>query len=467
VAVGVLVVILGGGVAYVLSHAPGNVSHPNVQFTAPASTTTTTTTTAHPPTPAPVADTFQWPWYGFDNGRTRDFSGPAALHPPLHVGWRFFDGGLLEFPPAIYHETMFLLDDNGSAKAVNLHNGGMIWHDKVGTLAAASPAVDGGAGLVLMPVLATTGHAPGNGRFVALSMKTGAIVWSRPSGAGSESSPIISGRTVYYGDNGGTLSARDVVTGHLDWTFHASGPIKGGPALSGGVLYFGDYSGHVYAVRATDGRQIWSVGTDGTHFGFGSGNFYSTPAVVFGRVFIGNTDGYVYSFGERTGALAWSTATGAYVYASPAVADPPGVGPTVYAGSYDGNLYAFDARTGAIRWRHDAGGRISGSATVVGNTVYFSDLANKTTTGLDAATGQTVFTYPDGAFSPVIADDQAIYLVGYLTVYQMLPTAPAPKKAAPHAARPHRSTHTTTSARRSRKAPSHPATSKRKKSSKK
>ena len=39
---------------------------------------------------------------------------------------------------------------------------------------------------------------------------------------------------------------------------------------------------------------------------------------------MGNTDGFVYSFAARTGQLAWATETGAYVYASAAVADIPG-----------------------------------------------------------------------------------------------------------------------------------------------
>ena len=75
---------------------------------------------------------------------------------------------------------------------------------------------------------------------------------------------------------------------------------------------------------------------------------------------MGNTDGRVYSFAARTGQLAWATGTGAYVYASPAVEDTPGLGPTVYIGSYDGNMYAFNAQSGAVRWTHNAGGKISG-----------------------------------------------------------------------------------------------------------
>ncbi|MGH2877893.1 MAG: PQQ-binding-like beta-propeller repeat protein [Solirubrobacteraceae bacterium] len=417
IAAAVVLVIAGGAVAFVLTHSPGNVSHPSVQFTTP----TTSTAPVARPRPRRVVDNFTWPWYGFNAARTRFFAAPSKLAPPLHVGWKFRDGALLEFPPILYHGTMFVLDDDCSARAINVRNGHVRWFHKVGTLCAASPAVAPKAGVVLMPLLSVHGSSPGGGEFVALSIRTGRVVWRRPVGPGTESSPIVHGRTVYFGDQGGTLYARDVRNGHLDWAYHASGAIKGGPALVHGILYFGDYAGRAYAVRARNGHQEWAVGTDGAHFGFGSGQFYATPAVAYGRVYMGNTDGRVYSFGARNGALAWATTTGAYVYASASVADPKGLGPTVYVGSYDGNMYAFNAQSGAIRWVHHAGGRISGSSTVIGNVVYYSDLGSKTTAGLDVRTGHQVFSFPDGAFTPVIADYHAIYLDGYARIYQLLP----------------------------------------------
>jgi outer membrane protein assembly factor BamB len=421
----VALVIAGVAVAFVLTHAPGNVSHPNLEFTTP----TTSTAPAPRPRAAKQVNNFQWPWYGLNAGRTRFFAAPPNLAPPLHVGWKFTDGALLEFPPVIYHEMMFVLDDDCSARAIDIRTGHVKWFKKIGTLCAASPAIAPQAGLVLMPALSQTGHSPGNGRFVALSMNNGHIAWSRPVGAGTESSPIVHGITVYYGDQGGNLFARNAANGHLYWSYHASGAIKGGPALSGGILYFGDYSGRAYAVNSVSGRQVWAVGTSGTHFGFGSGNFYATPAVAFGRVYLGNTDGRVYSFGARNGALAWATSTGSYVYASASVADPKGLGPTVYVGSYDGNMYAFNAQSGAVRWKHAAGGRISGSSTVIGNVVYYSDLGSKTSAGLNVVTGRQVFSFPDGAFTPIIADYHALYLDGYAQIYQLLPGA----RPRPHA----------------------------------
>ena len=413
----VLLLALVVAVAVLLLHSPGNVSHPNVEFTGP--------TVKAPPT-QPKAPLFEWPRYGYDAARTRDFQSGHKLDPPFRTGWKFEDFALLEFPPVIYGHTLFIDDDDGSAKALDARSGHKLWETKVGTLAAASPALGITQGLLFVPILSTNRSAPrtqlpGNGRLVALSMKTGHVVWSHRVPPGTESSPLAWKDAVYFGDQRGKVYSLNARTGRVNWRFSASGAVKGGPSLANGRLYFGDYAGRAYALNPQTGRQIWAVNTTGADFGFGSGNFYSTPAVAYGRVYMGNTDGRVYSFAERTGQLAWATGTGAYVYASPAVANVPGVGPTVFEGSYDGHLYAFDARSGRVRWRHNAGGRISGSATVVGNIVYFSDLGSKTTIGLDARTGKKVFSFGDGAFNPVVCDNSTIYLTGYTKLYQLIP----------------------------------------------
>ncbi len=225
---------------------------------------------------------------------------------------------------------------------------------------------------------------------------------------------------VYFGSEDGTVYALKAKTGRALWTHRASGAVKGGLAYSGGRLYFGDYAGRVTALRANDGAKLWEVGTSGRTLNR-SGNFYSTPAVEFGRVYIGNTDGFVYSFAASSGKLAWRHGTGGYVYAAPAVARVPGTPPTVYIGSYDGNFYALDARSGDVRWKHDAGGRISGAPTVIGRVVYFSELENKTTSGLDVRTGKRVFKLSSGAFNPAISDGRRLYVTGYSSLFAFEP----------------------------------------------
>jgi len=146
----------------------------------------------------------------------------------------------------------------------------------------------------------------------------------------------------------------------------------------------------------------------------GRGNFYSTPAVAYGRVYIGSTDGKVYSFGAASGKLRWSHSTGGYVYASPAVWEQK-----VYAGSYSGRFFALDAATGAEVWSFRANGRISGSATVLDGVVWFATLRERTY-ALDARTGALLWEFPDGKYSPVVADAERLYLVGHARLYGMV-----------------------------------------------
>jgi len=109
------------------------------------------------------------------------------------------------------------------------------------------------------------------------------------------------------------------------------------------------------------------------------------------------------------------------VYASPAVTNAPGLGPTLYLGSYNGRFYALNARSGRIAWTFNAHGRISGSATIVGRTVYFADLGERRTYGLGISTGRLAFEMGTGSFDPVVSDGEHIYLTGYTGLYGLAP----------------------------------------------
>jgi outer membrane protein assembly factor BamB len=435
IALAAVILLAGGAVAFLLLREPGDVSNPDVAFTA-----TETTETQQPPPPPRrklAVDTFSWPTYGLNDARTRDWSSaPDYLRPRFRRGWTYRGTALLEFPPAIRGATLFLLDDDGWLRAIDKTNGGIRWRVHFGRLAAASPTL--GDGRVYVTALVSL-HGSG-GRVGAFREVDGRPVWTRELPSRAESSPLLRGDTLIFGTEDGTVYALNANNGRTKWTYHASGAVKGAPAWADGTVYFGDYGGKVHAVRARDGKQVWSVGTNGTRFGFGSGQFYSTPAVAFGRVYLGNTDSRVYSFSAKDGKLAWATGTGGYVYSAPSVSNVRGLGPTVYIGSYDGSFYAFDARSGSKRWSFNVGNRISGSSTIIGGVVYFSNLGSDDTHGLDVRTGKRVFFFPEGSFTPVVADRRAVYLVGYANMFEMLPTRTPPawrraQRAAKRAAR--------------------------------
>jgi len=406
-ALGVLLIVAGGFVAYALTHRrPPDVSNPDVAFSAP-------TTTVAAPTPNPRTLAFEWPLYGYTPARTRSFPLATPARPPFVQRWAVHGSTLLEFPPVAGGSSLYLLKNNGALYAIKRRSGVVYWKTKLGDLAASSPAYRQG---VLFCTILQGARGADQGRVVAFNVQYPRVRWSRTLPSRTETSPLVVADTVYVGSENGTVYAFRADDGYLRWTAKVSGAVKGGLAYDAGKLFFGDYSGHVTALDARTGRKIWSVGGGTGAFGLGGGEFYATASVAFGRVYIGNTNGSVYSFSERNGALAWRRGTGNYVYSSAAVAAVAGVGPTVYVGSYDGTMYALDARSGAVRWTHRAEGQISGGIQLIGDLVFYSTLSGHTT-ALGAATGRVVWSVPKGKFNPVISDGRYLFLNGQTSLF--------------------------------------------------
>jgi outer membrane protein assembly factor BamB len=419
-----IVVLLAGagGAVFALTRPPEDVSNPDVAFEEEPTVTPVPTEIPEEPAKgshrADPLKNFVWGEYGYTKDRRRFLPASKLLRPPFFRKWSYTGSILLEFPPVMAEGKLFLLKNNGALHAIDKHTGKRVWARKLGVLAAASPSY--GNGRVFVTLL-SRGKSKA-GAVLALDADTGKILWKRLLPSRSESSPLFDNDRIYFGSENGTVYNLRAGDGAVRWTFKASGAVKSGLALANGKLFFGDYKGRVYAIRQADGGQVWATGTKGAKFGLSSGQFYSTPAVAYGRVYIGNTDGRMYSFASDNGKLAWTKGTGSYVYASPAVAQLPGMRPRVYFGSYDGNFYAVDARTGKQQWVRKFGGKISGGATVIGDIVYFSNYGKKDTTGLGARTGKTVFHMGRGSFNPVISDGRTIFLTGYSSVYALRPS---------------------------------------------
>jgi outer membrane protein assembly factor BamB len=414
---GVLAVIVAAGAVYAIAASGSPAKKAALVQTTTTATTpavTTTATTTAPPVKTRHVNNFTVAFYGNQRTRTRDFTEASNLNPPFKLAWQLGGNALLEFPATIWGNNLYYFDDGATAKRVNITTGKLIWMRHVGLLSASSPALDVKRKLMFVSVLSNTCGTIGclDGEEAALSMRSGKILWRYPVSSGTESSPMVVGNSVYFGDQGGTLTSLNVVTGRVNWTFGADGSIKAAPAYYGGNLYFGTYGGGFYAVNAKTGHEVWSASP--------GGEFYSTPAIGFGHVYVGNNDGDAYAYDVGSGGLAWSTSVGGYAYSGPAVADISGLGPTVYIGSYGGGLHALNAETGSTDWTAPMGS-ISGSATVVDNTVYVSTVYERGSYGFNARTGQQVFYFPDGSYTTVLADRHAVFLMGKYVIYKLVP----------------------------------------------
>jgi len=396
-----VVLLLGAGFAYQQLKRPPDVHNAAAidRFVEPAE-----------PKQEKKPRTVNWPVYGYDRARSR-YLPVKGVKPPFRKMWRYTNRPLLEFPPIYVGGKLYLVDNSGTVVSLDADSGKVLWKRRVGRLNASSPAF---ARDRLYVVNLVPGHV------VKLDARTGKVLWKRSLPGRAESSPLVIGRTVYFGCEDGRLYALSTVNGNVRWSTQLGGAVKAAPAYKDGKLFVGDYGGEMSAVDAETGKLVWQSSGLGSGLG-SSGAFYSTPAVAYGRVYAGNNDGRVYSFDSGDGTLAWSYSTGGYVYSGPAVANSKHSPPTVFIGSFDGNVYALDAKDGSERWVRSAGGQVIGSLTAVGDIVYVAEFTHKTTTGFMMRSGRRVFRYPYGTYTPVISDGRRLYLTGYSSITALRP----------------------------------------------
>src|SRR3954469_23089888 len=256
IALGAVVLVLGGGVAFVLLHQPGNVSNPDVESRAEEPTPPTAPDVATKPK---AVEDFRWPVYGYSNDRRRQLDVPRTLRPPFKQVWFFNGRHLLEFPPVMAKRSLYLLKDNGRINSIDKDTGKLRWARTLGRLAASSPAIHDGR---LYSTVLLRNHGNG-GRAVAQSADDGRTLWSRRLPSRTESSPLVAAGAVYCGSENGTVYALRESDGGVRWTFRAAGSVKGGLALKGGRLFFGDYAGKFYAIRQSTGKLVWQASTKG------------------------------------------------------------------------------------------------------------------------------------------------------------------------------------------------------------
>jgi outer membrane protein assembly factor BamB len=362
-----------------------------------------TVSTASVPATRPAPPTSDWPTYGLDRARTR-YLPTDRVKPPYKLAWSYDAGHLMEYSPIVVGHTLYGIDNNGEAFALNARNGKPRWRRDVATLNASAPTYSDGR-------LYISNLEPG--QVQALNASNGKVAWRHPFPGRTESSPLVVGDEVIAGCECGSVYALDARTGRELWSTAVGGAVKASPAYDHGTVFVGDYGGQMTALQASDGRIEWTASA--------GSSIYGTAAVAFGRVYAGDLGGGFQAWDEQTGSEDWSTSTGGYVYSAATAAKTPDSPPSVYFGSYDGTVYALDARTGSTRWSESAAGPVSGAGSMIGDVFYAGDLKTTETFGFRASDGKLVFQSRDGAYNPVISDGRRLYLTGFSVVYSLHP----------------------------------------------
>ena len=342
-----------------------------------------------------------------------------------------------------------------------------LWEVEVGGPVSSTPVIADGVAYV--------GSYDGN--LYAIDLPTGSVVWTYATGAavpepnlqiplGITGSAAVDADAVYVGDATATLHALDRATGVALWTRKLeelpNASIWSSPVVSEGVIYIGvasiakevGFRGSVVAVDQASGEPLWQTymvpeGADGA-------GVFAVPAIDVERgvLYVGTQNAYSESpapYGNSLSVVALDIATGElrWAFASPEhngeTAPIEDVGfsasPNLFTADVDGTsrdlvgvgqksgvYWALDRETGEEIWRAQVSpagflGGMEGTSAYADGVVAvpatdwpeFEGPAKGLVTGLDASTGETIWTVQQAApaASPAAISGDVAFQAGF------------------------------------------------------
>jgi outer membrane protein assembly factor BamB len=403
-----------------------------------------------------VAGSDTWPMFGqnaLHSGVSPDTAIGAATAPGLRVRWSQPLGAGQDQPsPAVAYNAslkqtiVYDVTFAGVVSAFNASTGALVWRRTVAGPVYSSPAV----------YRNTVYFGNNQGTLEALNAATGAVQCAftvpviPPATKPGRifSSPVVGnidgkGPTVFFGD-AGLGSATEVTNGGHMWAVTGVGnttgqcrekwmygkwPNKGTNGTMTGVwdepglareangtwaVVFGTSNpdGAVYALDAATGARLWRFQTlqTGQDQDVGAGPTISPPGgngFTAGVVYIDGKDGIEYALNLATGKQIWSFTLGPGSASAIAVSESALTGNTLVA-CYAGSVFALNATTGTMVWQATPGGTIEASPAVSGgpgDQVLFVGNTNDHEYGFSLATGAPLFT---AATTSKILDSAAV-----------------------------------------------------------
>jgi outer membrane protein assembly factor BamB len=318
-----------------------------------------------------VAGSPLWPTFRGDerrSGARADAPTPTRTRPL----WRAATGPLVG-SPVCTDSWVAAVTTAGVLHLFDAADGRSLEERSLGAGSESSPALSGS-----LLIIGTE-----DGEVVGFDLEAGAARWRSAVGRLVRSSPLVSASRVYVGvidDPGGALVALDAATGETLWRTPL-GPAFASPTLLASSVVIGSDDG---AVRAfdPDGATLWSTDL--------RAKVRSTAACLGDRLLVADYAGRVSALGTTDGALIWSQVVGSPIYASPCAARD-----RCLVGTHAGTVHALSLESGRELFRLTTGGPVVGSAVAVGEA-WLVPSTDGTLYGLDDA-GARCFTHPTGA----------------------------------------------------------------------
>ncbi len=227
----------------------------------------------------------------------------ADLTAGFDRGGNISGGGL-----ALSGDTLYVTTGYGELVALDASSGAVRWRQRLDA-GIGAPTVSGNTVYVV---------SRDNSAW-AVSTDVGRIRWELPSAPAQAllvggAAPAVSAGTVVFPFGTGELVAARTDTGVRSWATAVAGgrlgvaysninDITGDPVISGGTVYAGNQSGRVVALSASSGERLWTA-TDGS---------YSPVLVAGGSLFFVSDRNELIRLDASDGERIWGTELPLYV----------------------------------------------------------------------------------------------------------------------------------------------------------
>ncbi len=198
-----------------------------------------------------------------------------------------------------------------------------------------------------------------DGRLAAVSLATGAVLWSTNQGL---TTPPAAVEGLVLAIKGETLIALDSASGKLRWQQALGAPSVLAPTAGPNWVAVATTKPELLLLRPSDGGLLWRQPL--------ASPARTLPIGDADRVVIGLTNGQVVALAAKNGAAEWSRKVSGVPLVLTLNRD------RVFVGTADDFLCALVADSGSQKWRWRTGGDVGGGVAADEKRVYFASLDN-------------------------------------------------------------------------------------------
>ncbi len=191
---------------------------------------------------------------------------------------------MIQCSPAVVDDRAFVAGCDGRLHVVDLLKG-----ERVRDIDLSAPTLCTAAIRRNMAFVGTTGST-----LFGVDWQKGEVVWTyeNPERAAEfRSSAAVTAKAVIVGSYDKLVHAVDIETGKGLWTFPTKARVDSSPVVVGQRVFVGSADGRIYALDLDSGKELWQFEA--------GGSILASPAVAAGRLVIGTDDGDLYCFGAK------------------------------------------------------------------------------------------------------------------------------------------------------------------------